>query len=151
MQKKNPVIRDVCGTCAGHQRHYYYKELSCQPCKDANNARSRLAKKKIRTSPRYRRTEKIKAHGLSIEQYENILNSQGGVCAICKLPESAVNPYSKQPRNLSIDHDHSCCPGRHSCGKCVRGLLCHKCNSALGVIEAVGSVKPFEDYLKVAY
>lgn len=151
MEKKDPVIRDVCGTDAGNQRHFYYKENVCQPCKDAHNARSRAAKKKIRTSPRYRRTEKIKAHGISIEQYEHLLESQNGVCGICKLPEIALNPYNKQPRSLSIDHDHSCCPGKHSCGRCVRGLLCHKCNLALGIIETIGSVKPFEDYLKVTY
>ena len=151
MEKKNPVIRDVCGTDAGKQRHYYYKEHACQPCKDAHNARSRSAKKKIRTNPRYGRAEKIKAHGITVEQYETLFASQNGACAICKLPETTISPYSKQPRHLSIDHNHACCPGKHSCGNCVRGLLCHKCNSALGVIEAVGSVKPFENYLKVAY
>lgn len=37
--------------------------------------------------------------------------------------------------NLSIDHDHACCPGSYSCGKCVRGVLCSECNSKLGVVE----------------
>jgi hypothetical protein len=34
-----------------------------------------------------------------------------------------------------IDHDHLCCPGNKGCPNCVRGLLCHGCNVALGAIK----------------
>jgi len=63
-------------------------------------------------------------YGLTIEQYNLILVSQGNVCAIC----NATGP-------LCIDHDHSCCPGIHTCGKCIRGLLCRNCNTGLGLLK----------------
>lgn len=31
-----------------------------------------------------------------------------------------------------VDHDHDCCPGTRSCGKCVRGYVHSNCNVALG-------------------
>lgn len=37
---------------------------------------------------------------------------------------------------LQIDHNHKCCNERRkSCGKCVRGVLCRRHNTALGHIE----------------
>lgn len=76
--------------------------------------------------PRWRNG--IRAHGISITQYVNLLIAQDFSCALChKIPES----YNR----LSIDHDHLCCPGQYSCGKCVRGLTCVGCNALLGHLE----------------
>jgi hypothetical protein len=64
---------------------------------------------------------RLKRHyRLTPEQFDQMLASQGGVCAICG-----------GSGRLEVDHDHSCCAGSRSCGHCVRGLLCHRCNSTL--------------------
>lgn len=58
--------------------------------------------------------------------YQEMFSSQNGCCAACG--ESVAE-------RLNVDHDHSCCNGSTTCGKCTRGLLCRKCNLALGLLE----------------
>lgn len=63
---------------------------------------------------------------LTPEKYNNIYAAQGGRCYICQRARGTGK------KKLSVDHDHSCCPGPKSCGKCVRGLLCTTCNRFIG-------------------
>src|SRR5713226_675782 len=57
-------------------------------------------------------------YGISLAQYELILARQNGACAICR---------EKSERTLCVDHCHET--------GTVRGLLCTKCNTALGLYE----------------
>jgi len=59
-----------------------------------------------------------------MDQYEILLSVQGGGCAICG--------FKQKHKRLAVDHDHACCSGDITCGKCVRGLLCEACNHMLG-------------------
>lgn len=61
-----------------------------------------------------------KRYGLTVEEYNTYRASFPDVCGICgKLEE--------QKRRLSLDHCHKT--------KKIRGLLCHKCNVAIGLLE----------------
>lgn len=85
------------------------------------------------------RAPQVARYGLTMDQHDELVKKQGGVCAICLKPPS---------RAFDIDHDHACCPGDTSCGKCVRGLLCFNCNSALGKLkDDVESLKRAVAYL----
>jgi hypothetical protein len=57
-------------------------------------------------------------------------------CELCDRRLS-VSQSSSHGVTWSIDHDHGCCPAGVSCGKCVRGLLCQRCNMMLGGYEAL--------------
>ena len=65
-------------------------------------------------------------YNLSHEEHVKLLEKLNYVCPISGQP---INLYSH------IDHDHNCCPGAKSCGKCIRGILVGKINSALGMFS----------------
>jgi hypothetical protein len=53
-----------------------------------------------------------------------IIKAQGDACGRCRTPFiGRIRPQ--------IDHDWSCCPTKKCCGKCVRGIICNRCNSLL--------------------
>src|SRR6266567_3377847 len=58
-------------------------------------------------------------YGITWDEYQEMFESQKGLCAICQGVEEG--------RMLSVDHDHET-------GK-VRGLLCGSCNRALGLFK----------------
>lgn len=65
-------------------------------------------------------------YGLTEDAYVELAREQANVCAICGGSDCG---------NLQVDHDHACCAGVATCGRCVRGLLCRACNSALGMMQ----------------
>lgn len=85
------------------------------------------ARRKHNRSTAHERRVK-ETYSLQPGQYGLILEAQGGVCAICGPRTGRRGVY----KSLAVDHDHSCCSGKTSCGRCVRGLLCGTCNTMLG-------------------
>lgn len=72
---------------------------------------------------------------ITLDDYEQTYAAQGGLCALCGNPETALDRTGLKVRKLAVDHDHRCCKGKRSCGKCARSLLCHSCNTKVGYLE----------------
>ena len=66
--------------------------------------------------------------GITLEEYNEMAEAQGGVCAICEkvndTRRKGTNDGEDVKMSLAVDHNHK--TGR------VRGLLCGNCNTSLG-------------------
>lgn len=99
-------------------------ELYCSDlCKDKGSASAYL----------------IRNYGISYEEYMRMHSEQGGKCKLCGGEGFLMRKHHKT--KLVVDHCHST-------GK-IRGLLCHNCNRALGLMQDnVETLQNAIDYLK---
>jgi hypothetical protein len=106
-RKRYAEDEDYRERCKAHSRAYHAAH------RERDNERQRRRGWAKKLSDFWHRL--ARAYGISREQYEGLLARQGGVCGICRKPP-------REP--LCVDHSHT--TGR------VRGLLCRRCNTALG-------------------
>lgn len=112
----------------------------CKAC-----AAERNRKRMTENPERYKYMKRVafikRKYGVSMEWYAAKLDEQGGKCAICgasENPKGGVRPTE----NFCVDHDHET--------GAARGLLCHKCNTAIGSLgDSVVGVQKAIDYLKM--
>jgi hypothetical protein len=90
----------------------------CRPC-EAERSRRRYHADPERAAATFRRWMLKARHDLTEAEYFDLLDRQGGACAICGATEADRN----RPL-LHVDHDHE--TGN------VRGLLCTPCNAGIG-------------------
>ncbi len=113
-----------CNLAAKRQRYQSDPEAAKARVKrwqQENADRVNAYRRVRRTEPEVKRAERAghlkRKYGITIGQYETMVESQGGGCAICGTPPT-------NGASLHVDHDHD--TGR------IRGCLCFKCNNALG-------------------
>lgn len=82
--------------------------------------------------------ESLRVRNFTIDQYNEMLEKQNHVCAICKEPETRKSRKEGDICRLMIDHCHN--------ANRVRGLLCDKCNKMLG--HARDSIEILEEGIR---
>lgn len=109
-----------------YRRQYYLRD------------RSRYIETRKRYCEKHREkiAKRVRIYGLRTkynitkEQFDILLSKQLGKCPICGIELEIGGPVRR--RRAVIDHDHSCCPTTKTCGKCIRGILCNRCNAVIG-------------------
>lgn len=97
--------RRPCQTCGKNRAERFFVSERGRICVDCQ-------RKRRRTTSRSRHV--VNTYGLLPTEHDDLLEHQGGVCAICDKP---------RPYELNVDHDHVT--------GYVRGLLCRRCNKLL--------------------
>lgn len=122
--KKTGKSQRRCKTC---HNEYFKKRMSDLRAKDPEAYRQQ-----------YRDWKTLSKYGITWKDKQNMLIAQGNKCGNKGCP----NTESGGPWNeWNIDHDHE--TGR------IRGLLCHGCNTALGLLEESKSrMLGLLDYIK---
>lgn len=100
-----------------------YNKRGCPFCERSRVARNNKIWRKRNPDKQKlidKRADLKKHFGISKEQYDSMMLSQSGTCAICQN----VCPSG---RELAVDHDHNT--------NKIRGLLCCNCNRGLGLFK----------------
>lgn len=131
----DPVTEKRCASCGETKPHFEFSlsraaepnrnavyRSHCKACQ-ATAARGWYARNPERAKANRRRLNLERYYGLTVEQYNELLRKQRGRCAICG--ETNAETAGRRKFELSVDHCHT--TGR------VRGLLCSRCNRALGL------------------
>lgn len=115
--KKDPEAKRA------YRRAYYAANRDRILAQQRERSRKNYQQNKAAYADRGRRT-RLKTYGLTEVDYQRMLATQNGRCAICGTTQGR---RKSDDHPLYVDHDHKT-------GK-VRGLLCQPCNSALGMFE----------------
>lgn len=105
----------ICPTCGESKEKILFGKDKQQKdgyavyCKSCKTIRAR----KYNTGTAGKNKSLLRNYGITLEAFNVILAAQGGHCALCERAEL-----------LGLDHDHVTLK--------VRGILCRKCNLALG-------------------
>lgn len=124
-KKKVSGLTSWCKSCRNEARAgHYWKDP------EAGRKRAKDYRESLTQEERYiknRNTKLKQAYGMSHDDYLEILEKQNYKCACC-----GVDNKEAGAKGLVVDHNHTT--------GAVRELLCHSCNTALGLLKEDTSI-----------
>lgn len=134
-------LKRTCGNCNETkplQSFYFknlHKEARCKSCvsrirkeayqADPGKVIARVTKYRTENPEKIRDTKLKQTYGVGTDWFEAKAAEQNYTCACCHKSESTI--WRGKPIALSVDH-------HHESGE-PRGLLCMRCNRALGLLD----------------
>ena len=118
----------VCEVCKEMYKPAYAKHNHQKYC--SKECHNNYRRKKYGENKDQTRGYNLKyKFGITIEEYQRMLDAQDGRCAICRREETVVRRRGTHSNEnivlgLAVDHNHKT--------KQVRALLCNTCNKGLG-------------------
>lgn len=124
------------------RRAEYAADLRGRRTEQSRKAREAWAARETDLDLRtYRDRHLRRKFGISVDEYDRMHDAQNGLCAVCNEPETDADYRTKRLRFLAVDHCHD--------SGAVRGLLCRRCNTALGLLlESPDRVEALLAYLR---
>lgn len=125
-----------------HSRTRDGRQPICKGCTKSSawkESIQRTRRRRLERDPRWDLRHRLRyRYGITLDEYRAREAYQRGLCAICGEPE--WRRIKGRLSRLSVDHDHET--------SLVRALLCHQCNTALGVVEQLSWVREALRYLR---
>jgi Recombination endonuclease VII len=112
----------------GAERKKQWRRDNIEKCRKAERAYRK------RNPDKGRNANLMRLYGITAEQFDSILSTQGGRCANCRTDAPGA-------RNWHVDHDHM--------SGMIRGILCKPCNTAIGTLgDNIAGLERALAYLK---
>lgn len=112
-------LGSVCKSCMKSSSKNWYKKNAKRRNKQTQ---SYYEKNKDRQKDLYLQRK----FGITLDQYNEMLVAQNGVCKLCNRPERAKQKSTGKVKSLAVDHCHD--------SNRVRGLLCYHCNHIIACL-----------------
>lgn len=125
----------ICGPVGvgydAYNNQFYCREKASKALAD-RKAKNPDFRKHIQKQKQNHRWKYV--YKLDQDEVISMFEAQNGQCCICF---SSISLETSAKNSAHIDHDHRCCSNNASsssplCGNCNRGLLCSRCNLAIG-------------------
>lgn len=119
--------------------NFAWKKSAAIDYKEPSQVAAYLRQHRQANRDTYKNRELKKAFGITLDQFNEMLKAQNGVCAICGQPETDIRRGKLQ--HLSVDHCHAT--------NVVRDLLCGSCNKGIGYFrDNPGMMRAAADYIE---